>query len=65
MTGQLSFPLPCSASGTHWENFHMKSCMVGPPLLTEVGKMLDPLEFNPGPSLFTLMKALAVVRNTA
>jgi hypothetical protein len=43
----------------------MKSCMVGPPLLTEVGRVLDPLEFNPGPSLFTLIKALEVVRNTA
>ena len=36
-----------------------------PPLLTEVGRVLDPLEFNPGPSLFTCMKALEVVRNTA
>jgi hypothetical protein len=33
--------------------------------LTEVGRVLDHLEFNPGPSLFTLMKALEVVRNTA
>jgi hypothetical protein len=36
-----------------------------PPLLTEVGRVLDPLEFNPGPSLFTSMKSLEVVRNTA
>jgi hypothetical protein len=37
----------------------------GTPPLTEVGRVLDPLEFNPGPSLFTLMKALEVIRNTA
>jgi hypothetical protein len=37
----------------------------GPPPLTEVGGVLNPLEFNPGPSLFTHMKALEVVRNTA
>jgi hypothetical protein len=36
----------------------------GPPPLTEVGRLLDPLEFNPGPSLFTHMKSLEVVRNT-
>ena len=37
----------------------------GPPPLTEVGRVINPLEFNPGPSLFTHMKALEVVRNTA
>ena len=44
----------------------MKSCMGGgAPPLTEVKRVLDPLKFNPGPSLFTCMKALEVVRNTA
>ena len=46
----------------------MKSCMVvvgGAPPLTEVKRVLDPLKFNPGPSLFTCIKALEVVRNTA
>jgi hypothetical protein len=33
--------------------------------LTELERVLDPLKFNPGPSLFILMKALEVVRNTA
>jgi hypothetical protein len=33
--------------------------------LTEVGGVLEPPEFNLGPSLFTCMKALEVVRNTA
>ena len=71
MTGQPSFPLLCSVLGTHQENLsllHMKSCMVGvggAPPLTEVKRVLDPLKFNPGPSLFTCMKALEVVRNTA
>ena len=37
----------------------------GAPLLTEVKRVLDPLKFNPGPSLFTYIKALEVVRNTA
>jgi hypothetical protein len=37
----------------------------GPPPLTEVERALDPLNFNPGPSLFTRMKALEVVRNIA
>ena len=37
----------------------------GPPPLTEVGRVMDFLEFNPGSSLFTRMKALEVVRNTA
>jgi hypothetical protein len=37
----------------------------GLPPLTEVGRVLDPLEFNLGPSLFTCMKALEVVKNTA
>ena len=37
----------------------------GAPLLTEVKRVLDPLKFNPGPSLFTCIKALEVVRNTA
>lgn len=36
----------------------------GPPTLTEMGGVLKPLEFNPGPSLFARMKALKVVRNT-
>ena len=69
MTGQPSFPLLCSVLGTHQENLsllHMKSCMVGEaPPLTKVKGVLDPLKFNPGPSLFTFMKALEVVRNTA
>ena len=45
----------------------MKSCMVvgGAPPLTKVKRVLDPLKFNPGPSLFTCIKALEVVRNTA
>ena len=43
----------------------MKSCTGGPLPLNEVGRVLDPLEFNPGPPLFTRMKALEVVRNTA
>ena len=38
----------------------MKSCMGAPSPLTELGRVLDPLEFKPGPSLFTRM-----VRNTA
>ena len=42
----------------------MKSCTGGPLPLNEVGRVLDPLEFNPGPPLFTRMKALEVVRNT-
>lgn len=37
----------------------------GAPPLTEVKRVLDPLKFNPGPSLFTCIKALEVVRNTA
>ena len=70
MTGQPSFPFLCSVLGTHQENLsllHMKSCMVvgGAPPLTEVKRVLDPLKFNPGPSLFTCIKALEVVRNTA
>ena len=68
MTGPPSFPLLCSVLGTHQENLsllHMKSCMGGAPLLTEVERVLDPLKFNPGPSLFTCKKALEVVRNTA
>ena len=69
MTGQPSFPLLCSVLGTYQENLsllHMKSCMGGgAPPLTEVERVLDPLKFNPGPSLFTCMKALEVVRNTA
>jgi transposase InsO family protein len=36
----------------------------GPPPLTEVERALDPLKLNPGPSLFTRMKVLEVVRNT-
>jgi hypothetical protein len=35
------------------------------PPLTEVERALDPLKLNPGPSLFTFMKALEMVRNTA
>ena len=68
MTGQPSFPLLCSVLGTHQENLsllHMKSCMGGAPPITEVKRVLDPLKFNPGPSLFTCIKALEVVRNTA
>ena len=36
-----------------------------PPPLTEVERMLDPLKFNPGPSLFTCMNAPEMVKNTA
>ena len=39
--------------------------MVGAPPLTEVERVLDPLKFNSGPSLFTCMKAPEMVKSTA
>ena len=68
MTGQPSFPLLLFRVRNTPGKFKLTPYEIlygGPPPLTEVGRVMDFLEFNPGSSLFTRMKALEVVRNTA